>query len=133
MIQFSNSLASRPGQHSKNSCAYVHRFIFNARKRAQKKREECRQGPLSIVELQFASNTIIREIQRQKFSQEIALLQRKEKLPIAMQRLTPFLDATGIIRVGGAPLTSNNSSKSKDTNFVTHKASRNRVSDSFFS
>ena len=81
--------------------AYVLRFIENIRKRQRK--EVLLKDELSINELQAASKACIKITQSWAFGDEIQMLRTNKNLPISssLAILTPFLDADGILRVGG--------------------------------
>ena len=57
--------------------------------------------PLSVQEINLAKTRILLLTQQEAFTAEIALLQKKQLLSQTIQRLKPFLDAEGLIRVGG--------------------------------
>lgn len=67
------------------------------------KRENRRVGSLTTCELNNAHNTIIRVIQQAHFSGEIRDLTKDRNATIngKLQRLNPFIDKDGILRVGG--------------------------------
>lgn len=76
------------------------------------------QEPLTVEEIQRAENLIIEELQRNSFAADIEILQSvnaeiKTKTPSAQRRdaatkkqsslyrLDPFIDDSGLLRVGG--------------------------------
>lgn len=80
------------------SIAFMFRFIKNSKPNVIKTSEES----LSIEELQFSHNFIIKIIQEKGFSNEIACLTNNKILSNkAILSLSPFLDNEGILRVGG--------------------------------
>lgn len=76
---------------------YVQRFIYNL------KNKNKRGGILSTAELQESFNIIIRNSQIEMFPDEYNRLKTGQKLfrKSRLLSLTPFLDANGLIRVGG--------------------------------
>ncbi|XP_043604779.1 uncharacterized protein LOC122577510 [Bombus pyrosoma] len=67
------------------------------------KRKQDRSLPLTIQELQVSHDKLIKVLQHTHFSEEIATLRKNRNLPVGgkLQRLNPFLDKAGILRVGG--------------------------------
>ncbi|XP_076549257.1 uncharacterized protein LOC117612080 [Osmia lignaria lignaria] len=61
------------------------------------------KGPLTPVELRHARDVIIKLLQRIHFSKELRCLSSSSNPEIAgkLQRLSPFVDKDGIVRVGG--------------------------------
>lgn len=84
--------------------AYCLRFKHNA-----KKPEEKIIGPLNVDELQHSLETIIKLAQQQSFASELRDLREKGcvKQSSSILSLHPFIDSTGIIRVGGRLLKAN--------------------------
>lgn len=75
--------------------AYVLRFInIISHKKTQ-------MGPLSVDELKASSLKVYQLVQHEAFSQEINNLKQNKPCSMRIQRLSPFLDETGTIRVGG--------------------------------
>lgn len=60
-------------------------------------------GSLNLFELDWASNCLIKLVQCEYFSEELKVLQRHSQIDnkSTLLCLSPFLDAQGIIRVGG--------------------------------
>lgn len=58
-------------------------------------------GPLSPKELTDSLNAIIRAAQNKHFSNEIASLNKDKPIKSGIANLHPFLDNTGLLRVGG--------------------------------
>ena len=81
----------------KHRMAYLLRFVNNSR--ADKHIRT--SGPLSVQELDSALNTIVKVIQREEFSQEMDYCARRLPLKSPLKFLTPFIDESGILRVGG--------------------------------
>lgn len=75
--------------------AYMLRFIAHSR------RQERHQGTLSVHEVQTARLHIFRLVQHEVFAEEISSLRKKKLCSPRLQRLTPFLDNDGLLRVGG--------------------------------
>ncbi|XP_053623554.1 uncharacterized protein LOC128682758 [Plodia interpunctella] len=95
LIKFENySNASK----LKRIFAYVFRFINNCIKIKQKL-----YGPLEEHELKTSLNYLIKTSQSQSFPSEIKLLSQGKSLnpKSHILQLTPFIDPTGVLRVGG--------------------------------
>ena len=58
---------------------------------------------LSAVELESTRHHLVRVVQAEHFSAELASLQARKdiKQSSPLRRLSPFLDAEGVLRVGG--------------------------------
>ena len=80
--------------------AWVRRFAYNSRSRAAADR---RTGPLTAEELREAERVWLLSTQAEHFGDDIAALQHGRRLPPNSQlhRLNPFLDSSGLLRVGG--------------------------------
>jgi len=80
------------------SVAYCFRFVKNCRDKANRQ-----TGFLSVEELNFALTRCILLAQQEAFSVERSTLEGKQELSpkSALQSLHPFLDESGILRVGG--------------------------------
>ncbi len=78
--------------------AYVFRFVHNVR--TPKPSRETAQPP-SYEELQRAEGRWIRNIQQRQMGDIIQLVQRREKLPVHVQELNPYIDEEGILRIKG--------------------------------
>lgn len=74
--------------------AYVLRFINCLKKNKT-------SGPLTLSELKNANNKICYLVQKDNFSEDIKLMKNGKPCSSRIQRLAPFLDSEGIIRVGG--------------------------------
>lgn len=73
------------------------RFCKNSRKNSEKI-----YGPLEVQELQNSFNAIIKSLQEIHFSTEIDILKNGKLIKNkSILSLTPFLDSSGILRVGG--------------------------------
>ncbi|XP_054259469.1 uncharacterized protein LOC128984197 [Macrosteles quadrilineatus] len=75
--------------------AYVLRFIHNC------KGSEKRQGFISTQELKDTKYHIFKLVQKEVFTEEINCLKRKSFCSTRLQRLSPFIDSFGLLRVGG--------------------------------
>ncbi|XP_055313219.1 uncharacterized protein LOC129574779 [Sitodiplosis mosellana] len=75
--------------------AYCHRFINNCKQRRKT------FGPLTAAELNLASDSIVRNVQRESYHEEIQLLQNNESVRGHLNPLNPFLDNNFIMRVNG--------------------------------
>ncbi|KAJ8926652.1 hypothetical protein NQ314_020954 [Rhamnusium bicolor] len=75
--------------------AYIFRFIGNVR--SQKRVV----GSISADELHQALFRIVKIVQNESFPKEISTIRNNQKCPKYLQKLAPFLDADGILRVGG--------------------------------
>lgn len=75
--------------------AYVLRFITHSR------RKERQSGPLSCSEVQAAKHCIFQLIQQEAFADEIRCIQDNRTCSSRIQRLAPFIDQDGLLRVGG--------------------------------
>nr|XP_012135024.1 PREDICTED: uncharacterized protein LOC105661809 [Megachile rotundata] len=82
---------------------YCLRFINNARKLKTNKSTALGNSQLSVIELQEAQKILIRVVQKTAFSSEFLSLNKNQSMQkqSPLQALAPFLDETGIIRVGG--------------------------------
>lgn len=80
------------------SFAYVNRFLKNARKA-----EIFAECNLALAEIESATVTVIRLVQRYYFSVDIDRLKANKALKAdsKIRSLTPFLDSNQILRVGG--------------------------------
>jgi len=60
-------------------------------------------GTISLAELQTALNALLKQAQIQHFQEEITDLVRGQHIRTTgkLRALTPFIDATGVLRVGG--------------------------------
>lgn len=77
--------------------AYCFRFCYNSKHPTEKQ-----VGSLSIGELKKALNTILKYLQSQCFHQEISDLNKEKSISNKiLLPLNPFLDNSGILRVGG--------------------------------
>ncbi|XP_018911500.2 uncharacterized protein [Bemisia tabaci] len=76
---------------------YIFRFIHRSRK------IPCCKGPLDLTEVRTAEIWIVKFIQAEHFSDDVKLLQREPNALCSLrtQKLTPFLDKDGLLRVGG--------------------------------
>lgn len=74
--------------------AYVLRFIHCLKKLK-------RTGPLTLSELKNASHKICWIVQKEQFSEDLKLMANDKPCTSRIQRLAPFLDEKGMIRVGG--------------------------------
>ncbi|XP_054279797.1 uncharacterized protein LOC128997957 [Macrosteles quadrilineatus] len=75
--------------------AYVLRFIHYC------KGSEKRQGFISTQELKDTKYHIFKLVQKEVFTEEINCLKRKSFCSTRLQRLSPFIDSFGLLRVGG--------------------------------
>lgn len=80
--------------------AYVRRFIQNCR---SKPKGQARTGPLEVQEVKEAKLMWIKSAQREAFSHEISNIEAGRPLGAKSRliTLTPFLDESHILRVGG--------------------------------
>lgn len=78
--------------------SYCLRFKYNC-----STRDKPIQGPITSVELHGAQKVLIRRAQKRYFQEEMNDLARCQHLRTKskMMSLTPFMDASGILRVGG--------------------------------
>ena len=78
--------------------AYVFRFLSNCKPGSTKL-----QGPITVQEYQTALSKLIKIVQVQNFPKEIAALGAGNEVCISssLKFLYPFLDETGLLRVGG--------------------------------
>ncbi|XP_054713877.1 uncharacterized protein LOC129223335 [Uloborus diversus] len=78
--------------------AWIQRFIYNVRCKADKKK-----GPLRAEELFAAELSLIKEIQHEHFSDEITCLKQEHQISrnSKIRELNPFLSEEGILLVGG--------------------------------
>ena len=82
--------------------AWVQRFVHNARSRTQSVNDEF-TGPLTADEMRRAELYWLRQVQQNCFANEVASMMAKKSLPrrSRLLALTPYLDADGLLRVGG--------------------------------
>jgi hypothetical protein len=78
--------------------AFVLRFVNNCKKEKQKL-----SGPLNLTELNDSHTILMKCCQLESFSTEIKDLEKGKRVNIKSKllNLTPFIDADGIVRVGG--------------------------------
>lgn len=91
--------------------AYFLRFIFNSHGDGRRKMLGRRIGPITTKEYQVAEQHLFRQAQSDEFHEEIKILQFNEHFPHLTQKLisksstivklSPYLDSSGILRVGG--------------------------------
>ncbi|UYV61264.1 hypothetical protein LAZ67_1004155, partial [Cordylochernes scorpioides] len=79
--------------------AWIYRFVFNV----QCSYNERKKGHLSSSELKSSIHNIIRFIQSSEFQSEITCCKQKKSLPTnsRLLSLNPFIDESGLLRVGG--------------------------------
>lgn len=75
--------------------AYCHRFIENCRSKTKK------SGPLSASECDWATISIVRDVQRGAYAEEIESLRKNQTVGGNLAPLNPFMDDNEIIRVNG--------------------------------
>lgn len=81
------------------SCAYVLRFIFNCKNPREKK-----SGPLNASELKNSTLKLVYAAQREYYHHiftNLELPSRDKTFKGELDRLSPFFDDTGLLRVGG--------------------------------
>ena len=80
--------------------AWTRRFVHNSRTKAAADR---RTGPPTAQELRDAEHVWLLNVQAEQFGAEVAALQQGKRLPAGsrLHQLTPFLDSSGLLRVGG--------------------------------
>ncbi|XP_030747892.1 uncharacterized protein LOC115876302 [Sitophilus oryzae] len=78
--------------------AYIFRFTIACQKNSSRI-----EGPISVSELRCSLKSLIKAAQNQSFPEEISRLLDNKGLPDSnvLSKLNPFLDANGILRVGG--------------------------------
>lgn len=91
--------------------SWLMRYLLTLRQRAKARKPgdppsciknfDPKEEPLSSEEVKRGERELIRVIQRQTFKDELERLESKRSCTPAVQRLTPFLDEHGLIRVGG--------------------------------
>jgi hypothetical protein len=103
----------------KSVIAYCLRFVDNCRK----KKQDRSTGQLSREELDSALLKIIKKAQEAEFASELKCLQEKNPLPrkSKLLQLDPFLDARGVLRVGGRLKNSNLSENQKHQVILPHQ------------
>ena len=80
----------------KRIVAYVFRYLYNLKNRSARQR-----GNLTNSEIHNALLFLIGIVQKESFSSELELLKHKKLLPKHFRKLNPFIDESGLIRVGG--------------------------------
>ncbi|XP_043228643.1 uncharacterized protein LOC122384898 [Amphibalanus amphitrite] len=98
-----------PARHSswtryRRVTAWVLRFACNFIARHSAQYRDCgNNGPLSAEELRLAEIHILKATQQDAFKSEIDLLSRGKSVSVSstLLQLTPLLDSSGVIRVGG--------------------------------
>lgn len=78
-------------------------YLLRFRKNASVNRTSRNTGSLSVIELSYSTNVIIKMVQKQEFHNEINSLSKSASVHNQSKLicLSPFLDEHGIIRVGG--------------------------------
>ncbi|XP_011688835.1 PREDICTED: uncharacterized protein LOC105450597 [Wasmannia auropunctata] len=78
-------------------------WLFHACSRFKGTKPSCRPPSLTPQDITQAERFWVRTVQRAHFGRELAVLTRERFLPrpYPFLRLTPFLDADGILRIGG--------------------------------
>lgn len=84
--------------------AYLHRFIHNCRYPSNRI-----TGFLTLSEINLATETLCKIVQKQVFQKQYMLLKNKGMLPIKdkLLNLSPFIDNANLLRVGGRLSSSN--------------------------
>lgn len=75
--------------------AYIFRFIDNCKTKNKS------ASLLSLTEIKRSSQRILLQVQKEQFYPEMNRLKKGQPCSTRIQRLSPFLDADGLIRVGG--------------------------------
>lgn len=75
--------------------SFVLRFIVNLKSKIKI------QGSLTPLELETASKTIIKQVQKEVFSDIFEKIRQNCLLPKPFRKLAPFVDSEGLLRVGG--------------------------------
>lgn len=83
----------------RNVVGWILRFIHNSR--CNKYSDKITQSYLNVEEKKSALSTIIKTTQHQHFKEAINLISKGKTCTSLIQRLHPFLDDNGILRVGG--------------------------------
>ncbi|KAL0861810.1 hypothetical protein ABMA27_009282 [Loxostege sticticalis] len=78
--------------------SYVQRFIYNCK---QKDEHAKIKGRISPEEMESALHVIIRLDQERHFENDMKILKEKRCLKSNLNSLHPFIDSSGILRVGG--------------------------------
>ena len=81
--------------------AYILRFLYNV------SHEDKRTGFLTTYELKESMLKIFLLVQKTEFSKDIDRLKANQQCSTKLQRLSPFIDTQGLIRVGGRLKNSN--------------------------
>lgn len=76
--------------------AYILRFSNNSRHAASR-----RSGLLTLSELRLAHKKLIWCVQQQAFSADLALITKNQIPSARLRKLKPFIDSSGLLRVGG--------------------------------
>lgn len=76
--------------------AYCRRFMFNSRHNLER-----RSGPLTVEELRAAELIVIKIVQVKEFGQDLKALKSGGPTTPRLKKFNPFVDETGILRVGG--------------------------------
>ena len=78
--------------------AWILRFINNARKV-----NNHQSGCITVAELVTAEHFILKGVQRSSFEDEISYLKKNQAVPptSALSAFSPFIDSSGMLRVGG--------------------------------
>jgi len=86
----------------KRIIAYCFRFFYNAKHKAKQDKLP-NTGPLQLQELERSMRALLALAQEDEFSEEIRQLSRKREISAKSKILSlhPFIDADGLLRVGG--------------------------------
>lgn len=98
--------------------AYIFRFINRCRKKHQQ-----HESFITIPELKFAKEALVKTVQHQVFADEIKALKRKQTVPTRspLKNLCIVLDSEGILRIGGRLQLSDENYSSKHPMIIPSK------------
>nr|XP_018909436.1 PREDICTED: uncharacterized protein LOC109038722 [Bemisia tabaci] len=110
----------------KRVMAYILRFVNNIRARKIDTSLSNLHGPLSLEEIAAAQNKICTLVQKEAFAEDLKSLRKGKECSDQIQRLCPFLDTQGLMRVGGHTLfqTQGKASQSVDGQFTSQQSHR---------
>ncbi|GBN40280.1 hypothetical protein AVEN_182684-1 [Araneus ventricosus] len=97
---FANGLIDLSNNYCKiiRILSYIYRFIYNC-----KNKNERKKGPLESGELKLSELFVLKQVQNEHFVKDVNSLRKKVEVSKESQlrNLHPFLDTSGLVRVGG--------------------------------
>ncbi|GBO46709.1 hypothetical protein AVEN_268596-1 [Araneus ventricosus] len=120
---FANGLIDLSNNYCKiiRILSYIYRFINNCKNKSERKK-----GPLESGELKVSELFVLKQVQNEHFVKDVNSLRKKGEVSKESQlrKLHPFLDTSGLVRVGGRL---GNSELSTDRKYPILLPSKGRV------